>query len=90
VLFEPGVEHRVGTATHPFYPYLSGSWLKQGHELGRAVSYVLVGLTGGFALGLPATSGVGHRLERTGLIGAPHRQTQQLLALPISSFDQIF
>jgi hypothetical protein len=90
VLSEPGVEHRVGTATHPFYPYLSGSRVKQAHELGRAFSYVLVGLTGGFALRLPATSRVGYRLERTGLVGAPHRQTQVLLALPIRSFDQIF
>jgi hypothetical protein len=89
VLFEPGVEHRIGTTTHSFYPHLSGSRVKQAHEFGRAVSQVLMGLACWLALRLPATSGVGYGLEWTGLVEPPHRDAH-LLTLSVSAFDQIF
>jgi hypothetical protein len=50
---------------------------------------VLMRLADGFALRLPATSGIGYRLERTGLIDSPHRDAH-LLTLSVSAFDQIF
>ena len=44
MLFEPGVEHRIGTAMHSFYPNLSCGRMEQAHELGRAIPQVLVRL----------------------------------------------
>jgi hypothetical protein len=84
------MEHRVGATPYPFYPHSSRGRVKKGHELARTVSQVLVGLTSRLSLRLPATSGVGYSLERTGLIEPPHRQTPELLAIPIGAFDQIF
>src|SRR5215217_5803318 len=63
--------------------------MEQAHEFGRAVPQVLVRLACWLALHLPAGSGIGHGLKRSRLIEAPHRQTQ-LLALPVSAFDQVF
>jgi hypothetical protein len=64
--------------------------MKERHELGRAISYVLVGLACRFALGLPARSGVGDGSKRTRLVEAPHRQSQLLLPLRVSALDQLF
>ena len=89
MLFEPGVEHRIGTAMHPFYPNLSCGRMEQAHELGRAIPQVLVRLVCWLALRFPTHAGIGYGLKRSGLIDSPHRDAH-LLTLSVSAFDQIF
>jgi hypothetical protein len=62
---------------------------KEAHELGCAIPQVLVRVTCWFALHLPARSGIGHCLKRSGLIYSPHRDAC-LFTLSVSALDQIF
>ena len=75
---QPGVEHRVGAGRHALQADPAVGRVEQREDLGRAVAEVLVRLARRLALGLPGRAGMGHRLERPGLVGAPDRQAHRL------------
>jgi hypothetical protein len=67
------MQNGIGHTTYPFDSHLSGTGMKQGEQLGRAVALILVGLLGWLSLRLPTAAGIGDRLKGAGLIFIPYR-----------------
>ena len=86
---QPGVQDRVGAGRHALDADLPVGRVEQRQDLGRAVAEVLVRLARRLALGPPGLAGVGDRLERPGLVGAPDRQAHRL-AQAVGVLDQLF
>src|SRR5262249_45462300 len=61
----------------PLGPPPAGGRTEPGQPLGGAVALVLVGLAHRVAQRLPALPGEGHRLLRSGIILAPHRDPRR-------------
>ena len=74
------MQHRIGRGGDTFCAHLAAVRAKQGQQLGRAVTYIFMGLALGLALFGPALPGLILRL---------HRQTP-LLALAVRTLNQIF
>ena len=84
-----GCRTAFGQAVTPSQADAAVGRVEQRQDLGRAVAEVLVRLPRRLALGPPGLAGVGDRLVRPGLVGAPDRQPHRL-AGAVGVLDQLF
>jgi hypothetical protein len=73
LVFEPGMQHRIGRREHPLRTDRSGCRAKEGQQFGRSSALILMGVSCGEAIGMPTGAGLWDRLIRSGFILAPHR-----------------
>lgn len=72
----------------PFHTDLTGCWMKQGQQFGRAIATVLIRLTLRQTRLTPTRPRIGNRLIRSRLIFAPDTHSQQFTDLirPLNPF----
>ena len=54
LLYEPGMQHRIGDGADSFGPYMAGGWTKEGEQFGGSPALILVRLQGWVRSRLPA------------------------------------
>ena len=73
LVFEPGMQHRIGRREHAFGPHGAGRRAKQRQQFGRAAAHDTRGAAGGWPARMPRLSRLGNGLIGAGFILAPQR-----------------
>lgn len=85
-VLQPGVEHSIGSAPHPFGPDFSRCWMEEGELLGCPIPDVLMGIADWVACRMPVRAGIGQRSIRSRFVFRPDGQH----VLGVCRLDQLF